>query len=321
MVNLSGDNPSDDSRGYVWIKIRTNLIDNPKFMQLPDQAKSTYFELYLLAGKSDAFGLVLAGDEPATVQDLAWTLRKSESDMQNALDELQRAGFVDLDGGVTVAKFANEQGPAMAEKRRQWQLRQAKRRALAKGETWIEPDADTEAEPEPDAKKEKDAEKEKNTDTNTEQELKTQTKRVTQTSRESHARVTRDNSGGGGLIDSGLVLSVWHDMTGLEFKSNDAFETMIKDWQNAGVTVQNVRDAITQTNGTANTPLYLAIPAKNLHKKETASGKPGTMTLETARQLYRQNKDQAGGGLDEILAGAPIFAEDKQTGGDNDVHE
>jgi DNA-binding transcriptional regulator GbsR (MarR family) len=323
MVNLSGDNPSDDSRGYVWIKIRTNLIDNPKFMQLPDQAKSTYFELYLLAGKSDAFGLVLAGDEPATVQDLAWTLRKSESDMQNALDELQRAGFVDLDGGVTVAKFANEQGPAMAEKRRQWQLRQAKRRALAKGETWIEPDADTEAEPEPDAKKEKDAEKEKNTDTNTEQELKTQTKRVTQTSRESHARVTRDRFGGDDLIDSDLVLSVWHDMTGLEFKpnTNGPFDGMIKDWQRAGVTVQNVREAITQVDGTANTPMYLANIAKNLHKKETHRGESGTMTLETARQLRRQNQDQAGGGLDEILANAPIFAEDKQAGGDNDVHE
>ena len=310
MVNLSGDNPSDDSRGYVWIKIRTNLIDNPKFMQLPDQAKSTYFELYLLAGKSDAFGLVLAGDEPATVQDLAWTLRKSESDMQNALDELQRAGFVDLDGGVTVAKFANEQGPAMAEKRRQWQLRQAKRRALAKGETWIEPDA----------KKEKDAEKEKNTDTNTEQELKTQTKRVTQTSRESHARVTRDNSGGGGLIDSDLVLSVWHDMTGLEFKPGKTFNAMIKDWQNAGVTIQNVRDAITQADGKANTPLYLAIPAKNLHAKETAQARSGDMERERFRQLYREQK-QASGGLDEILAGAPIFAEDKQAGGDNGVHE
>ena len=94
MVNLSDENPRDDSRGYVWIKIRTNLVDNPKFMQLTDQAKSTYFELYLLAGKSDAFGLVLAGDVTATVQDLAWILRKSDADMQSALDELQRAELV-----------------------------------------------------------------------------------------------------------------------------------------------------------------------------------------------------------------------------------
>jgi len=296
MVNLSDENPRDDSRGYVWIKIRTNLVDNPKFMQLTDQAKSTYFELYLLAGKSDAFGLVLAGDVTATVQDLAWILRKSDADMQNALDELQRAELVDLDGGVTVTKFASEQGPTMAEKRRQWALRQAKRRALAKGQTWTEPDTDTE----PDTEKEKEAEKEKEKDTNTDKELKTQTKRVTQTSRESHARVTRDRFGGGDLIDSDLVLSVWHDMTGLEFKPGDKFDAMIKDWQSAGVTVQNVRDAITQANGEANTPMYLAISAKNLHAKETAQARSGDMALERFRKLYR---------------------EQKQAGGDNDVHE
>ena len=296
MVNLSDENPRDDSRGYVWIKIRTNLVDNPKFMQLTDQAKSTYFELYLLAGKSDAFGLVLAGDVTATVQDLAWILRKSDADMQNALDELQRAELVDLDGGVTVCKFGSEQGPTMAEKRRQWALRQAKRRALAKGQTWIEPDADTEAE----AEKEKEVEPEKEKDTNTDKELKTQTKRVTQTSRESHARVTRDNSGGGDLIDSDLVLSVWHDMTGLEFKPGDKFDAMIKDWQSAGVTVQNVRDAITQANGEANTPMYLAISAKNLHAKETAQARSSDVALERFRKLYR---------------------EQKQAGGDNDVHE
>jgi len=161
MVNLSDENPRDDSRGYVWIKIRTNLIDNPKFMQLPDQAKSTYFELYLLAGKSDAFGLILAGDVTATVQDLAWILRKPEPDMQNALDELQRAELVDLDGGVTVTKVASEQGPTMAEKRRQWALRQAKRRALARGETWTEPDANTDTDTEAEKEKEKETKTEK----------------------------------------------------------------------------------------------------------------------------------------------------------------
>ena len=297
MVNLSDENPRDDSRGYVWIKIRTNLVDNPKFMQLTDQAKSTYFELYLLAGKSDAFGLVLAGDGPATVQDLAWILRKPEPEMQNTLDELQRAGFVNLDSGVTVAKFGSEQGPSMAEKRRQWQLRQAKRRALAKGETWTEPDADTEQDTDSEKEKEVEPEKEKNTDTEKELKTKTKTKRVTQTSRESHAGVTRDNSGGGDLIDSDLVLSVWHDMTGLEFKPNGAFETMIKDWQRAGVTIQNVRDAITQANGTANTPLYLAVPVRNLHAKETAQARSSDVALERFRKLYREQK-QAGGDND-----------------------
>lgn len=308
-------------RGYVWLKLFTDLVDEPEFMRLTDKAKAVYFEVYILAGRSDAGGLVTSSDKPASIDQLAWLLRRTTNELQNGLDELQSAGLVDLQGGqVTVCRFGNEQGPSQDETRAKWREYQRESRARARGEKLPdEPDADTEAEP--DAKKEKDAEKEKNTDTNTEQELKTQTKRVSQTSGKSQGGVRVDTFSGGGVIDFDTALKAWIDITGLAYKPSDAFGDMVKDWQRAGVTVQNVRDAITQVDGTANTPMYLANIAKNLHKKETASGKPGTMTLETARQLYRQNKDQAGGGLDEILAGAPIFAEDKQTGGDSGVHE
>ena len=313
-------------RGYVWLKLFTDLIDEPEFMQLTDKAKAVYFEVYILAGRSDAGGLITSGDKPAKVDQLAWLLRRTTNELQGGLDELQSAGLVDLQGGqVTVCRFGNEQGPSQDEKRAQWREWQRESRARAKGEKLPDKpsaDADTDESDadvdESDKQDSKTNEQDLKTD---EQDLNTQTKRVSQTSGESQGGVRTDTISGGGLIDSGLVLSVWHDMTGLEFKRGDKFDAMIKDWQSAGVTVQNVRDAITQANGEANTPLYLAISAKNLHKKETASGKPGTMTLETARQLYRQNKDQAGGGLDEILAGAPIFAEDKQTGGDSGVHE
>jgi len=295
MVNLSNENPRDDSRGYVWIKIRTNLIDNPKFMQLPDQAKSTYFELYLLAGKSDAFGLILAGDVTATVQDLAWILRKSVADMQNALDELQRAELVDLDGGVTVTKFASEQGPTMAEKRRQWALRQAKRRALARGETWTEPETDTEAE------KEKEVEPEKEKDKNTEKELKnqTKTKRVTQTSRESHARVTRDN----GFNEAVVVfaddfLELWTNETGKHFSKNDALLAMVQDWINYGVTMDQVKKGIQENAKVADTPMYLRNIVLSLHDNEPDV--QAQNALERFRQLYR---------------------EQKQAGGDNGIHE
>ena len=299
MVNLSDENPRDDSRGYVWIKIRTNLVDNPKFMQLTDQAKSTYFELYLLAGKSDAFGLVLAGDGPATVQDLAWILRKSDADMQNALDELQRAELVDLDGGVTVTKFASEQGPTMANQRRQWALRQAKRRALAKGQTWIEPDANTDTE----AEKEKEVEPEKEKNKDTEQELKTttktKTKRVTQTSRESHAGVTRDN----GFNEEVVVfaddfLELWTNETGKHFSKNDALLAMVQDWINYGVTMDQVKKGIQENAKVADTPMYLRNIVLSLHDNEPDV--QAQKNLERFRQLYREKK---------------------QAGGDNDVHE
>lgn len=315
-------------RGYVWLKLFTDLVDEPEFMQLTDKAKAVYFEVYILAGRSDAGGLVTSSDKPARIEQLAWSLRRSGTDLQTALDELQRAGLVDLDGDqVMVCRFCSEQGPSADEKRAQWREDQRKSRAKAKGEKLADvPDQDQNPEqgqkPDQDQKPKTEQNQEQKPVTDQDQ-TQTQNKGLRPESDQSQVSVRSDTVSGGGLIDFDTALKAWNDITGLVYKPkpNSAFGDMVKDWQRAGVTVQNVRDAITQVDGTANTPMYLANIAKNLHKKETASGKPGTMTLETARQLYRQNKDQAGGGLDEILAGAPIFAEDKQTGGDNGIHE
>ena len=311
-------------RGYVWLKLFTDLVDEPEFMQLTDKAKAVYFEVYILAGRSDAGGLVTSSDKPARIEQLAWSLRRSDTDLQTALDELQRAGLVDLQGDqVTVCRFGSEQGPSADEKRAQWREWQRESRAKARGEKLADvPDQDQNPEQgqNPDQNQKQKTEQNQNQKPVTDQD-QTQTKRVSQKSGQSQGGVMHDTASGGGLIDFDTALKAWIDITGLAYKPSDAFGDMVKDWQRAGVTVQNVRDAITQVDGTANTPMYLANIAKNLHKKETYRGKPGTMTLETARQLYRQNKDQAGGGLDEILAGAPIFAEDKQTGGDSGVHE
>ena len=191
------------NRCYVWLKLFTDLIDEPEFMQLTDKAKAVYFEVYILAGRSDAGGLITSGDKPAKVDQLAWLLRRATNELQGGLDELQSAGLVDLQGGqVTVCRFGNEQGPSQDEKRAQWREWQRESRARAKGEKLPdEPNADADTEAEPDAKKEKDAEKEKNTDTNTEQELKTQTKRVSGKSGKSQGGVRVDTFSGGGVID------------------------------------------------------------------------------------------------------------------------
>ena len=58
-------------RGYVWLKLFTDMIDEPEFMQLTDKAKAVYFEVYILAGRSDAGGLITSGDKPAKVDQLA----------------------------------------------------------------------------------------------------------------------------------------------------------------------------------------------------------------------------------------------------------
>lgn len=287
MVNVDDYSPRDSSNGFNWLKFRTNLIDEPNFMQLPDQAKAIYFEVYLLAGKSDAFGLVTVSDKPATVQDIAWILRVQESDLQNALDALQRADLVDLDNGVTIKRFAKEQGPSMADKREQWAIRQAKRRALANGETWTEP--------EPDAEKNKksDVVKDLKTDSEQEKELKTttKTKSVTGTSRLSHDRVTRDNGGSSSFNEyTDDILSVWQKKTGKKASKSMAFLDMCRYWFNEQVTVGHVTEAIDLVKNYAepNTPMYLREVVINL--KNTGPQN----TLDVFRKYYQAQKQTEG---------------------------
>jgi hypothetical protein len=303
MVNLDDYKPRDVSKGYNWIKIRTSLIDDPKYMRLSDVAKVTFFEAYLLAGKSDAGGLILAGDDPAMIHDLAWILRRSDADLQNILDELQRAGLVNLDDDqVTVCKFANEQGPDASEKRKQWALRQAKRRALAKGEVWIEPVVDADQEPDQDQEPEKsqNPEKEKEKTVDAEQiQNQTKTKRVTHTSRDNHAVVTRDSIDDDVLAFGDDVLDVWRELKGSDYKPSQKFWQMIQDWYEAGVTKKHVKWALIQTSEQAQTPFYVRELAVTMRDDDPEV--QNQKNLEKFRQLYRQSKNQAGG--------------------DNDVHE
>ena len=298
MVNLDDYKPRDVSKGYNWIKVRTSLIDDPKYMRLSDLAKVTFFEVYMLAGKSDAGGLVLAGDDPAMVHDLAWILRRSDADLQGILDELQRAGFVNLDDDqVTVCKFANEQGPDASEKRRQWALRQSKRRALARGEVWIDPDADadeSDADAGQNQNQEPEKEKEKEKLVDAEQiENQTKTKRVTHTSRDNHAGVTRDSIDRE-ILDFGYaVLDDWSELKGHDYKPSPKYWQMIKDWQELGVTQKHARWALIQTIEQAQTPLYVRDLAVTLHDDDPEI--KSQKEQEKWRELYRQSKDQAGG--------------------------
>ena len=289
MANLDDYNPRETSRGFVWLKFRTDLIDESEFMQLTDLAKAVYFEAYFLAGRSDAGGLILASERPATIGKIAWSLRRPEADLQNALDELRRAGLVDLDNGqVTIERFAKEQGPSMADQRVQWALRQAKRRALARGEIRTEPDA------EPVKDKKTDASKDlKDTEPEQDKDLKTQTKRVTDTSRESHAGVTRDKVGGGGLgVTVQSVLDSWQAITGKKFARNAVFDTMIEYWQDEGVSIDHVRQAILEAKDKAQTPHYLREIAVNI-KNASPEGQ-AQKDLDYWRGLYKQNHTAEG---------------------------
>lgn len=294
MAILDSYSPRDASRGYVWIQIRTNLLDEPEFMRLSDTSKAVYFEVYALAGRSDAGGLVLASDKPATVDGMAWLLRRDTNELQSALDELAQSNLVDLQGGhVTVCRFASEQGPSMAKQREQWALRQAKRRARAKGESWTEPETD--AEPDTDKNKKTDAVKDLNQkpeqDNN---KTQTKTKRVTELSRDNHAIVTRDNVSELYLNEyANDVLTVWQDKTGKKQPKSRQFMDLCQDWINARVSIQDVTQATVYTLGVADTPFYLRDVAINLANK-----RPGVQSDKRAdafRKLWQEQKAKQDG--------------------------
>ena len=290
MVNLDDYKPRDLSHGYLWIKFRTSLLDEPKFARMSDLAKAVYLELYLQAGRSDAGGLVLSSDKPASIDDIAYSLHRADADLQTALDELQRAGFVAVqDGQVDICRFASEQGPSPKVEREQWARRQAKKRALAKGEPWTEPDTEPDAEPKPDT----DAKTDSKTDKDKDLKTKTTDSEVTQMSRGSHADVTRDNGRSSFDDFCQSVLKLWTTETGLYFKQNEKFEDMVQYWLDEGVTLKYVKTAIAESRDKADTPLYLRTIAVNHMNRDPQV--VAQRQAEKYRKLYRDSKDNNGG--------------------------
>jgi hypothetical protein len=290
MVNLDDYKPRDLSHGYLWIKFRTSLLDEPKFARMSDLAKAVYLELYLQAGRSDAGGLVLSSDKPASIDDIAYSLHRADADLQTALDELQRAGFVAVqDGQVDICRFASEQGPSPKVEREQWARRQAKKRALAKGEVWTEPDTEPDAEPKPDT----DAKTDSKTDKDKDLKTKTTDSEVTQMSRGSHADVTRDKRRSSFDDFSQSVLELWTTETGLHFKPNQKFWDMVQYWLDEGVTLKYVKTAIAESRDKADTPLYLRTIAVNHMNRDPQV--VAQRQAEKYRKLYRDSKDNNGG--------------------------
>lgn len=286
MVSPDDYEPRKTSNGYVWLKIYTDLVNEPKFMQLPDQAKAIYFETYLLAGKSDAFGLVTVSDKPATVQDIAWILHRPESDIQESFDALQRAGFIDIDGGVTIAKFKKEQGPSMDEKRKQWALDQRRSRARAKGEKL--PD-ETESDTESDTEKNEKLDEVKDLKAEPEQDLKTTTKTKTKRSDLSQDGVRPDNeSNEEVVVFKDKFLELWTAYTNKTFPKNDALTKMVQDWINHGVTMVHVQKGIQKYAKIADTPLYLRDIVLNIRNDEPDM--QNQKHLDSMRQFAKAQK-------------------------------
>ena len=115
-----------------WVKLYTETIDDVKVGRLTDAQKWRFISLILLAGECDAAGTLVTGDSPMTPSDIAWRLRCDTQTLDIDLQRLIEVGLVTIENDtVTVAKFAERQGPTQEEKRKQWRERQNRRRERA----------------------------------------------------------------------------------------------------------------------------------------------------------------------------------------------
>lgn len=121
-----------------WVKIYTEILDEPKISELSDDLKWRYVQMIVFAGECDTDGYLVSGHKVLTPERIAWRLRMDKAQLEKDLDALREAGVVaDEDGGVVcVRNFAQRQGRSQKDKRAEWRERQNKHRQnKAKGGT------------------------------------------------------------------------------------------------------------------------------------------------------------------------------------------
>ena len=113
-----------------WIKIYTDILDDPKMGRLDAGVKWHFIAICVLAGECDSEGYLVNGDEPFSVEDVAWRLRESPAHIGASMEILQNCGLLtqDDDGTWFVTNFSKRQGRPQYEKRKQWRERKQKQR-------------------------------------------------------------------------------------------------------------------------------------------------------------------------------------------------
>lgn len=99
-----------------WIKLYTEIIDDPKMALLPDRIWRRAIELFLLAKKTNK------GGELPDTKSLAWLLRINDVEqLEEDLREIQKIGIIErTDRGWFVVNFAKRQDAVPdAERKRQ----------------------------------------------------------------------------------------------------------------------------------------------------------------------------------------------------------
>ena len=87
-----------------WIKLYHEILHDPKMGRLPDKLWRRFIELCLLAGEYDQDGVL------PPLEDIAWTLRLDDAELQSDLDALLACGMVMADDGLlVVTNFSKRQ--------------------------------------------------------------------------------------------------------------------------------------------------------------------------------------------------------------------
>jgi hypothetical protein len=116
-----------------WIKLYTELIDDPKLFELSRQQKWLFVQLLLLAGMLDAEGYLVSSGKPLDPRWIAWRLRWDLQELEDDLQALAQADLVEWDAEQAswlIPSFAQRQARPDDGQRLRW--REKKRRQRAK---------------------------------------------------------------------------------------------------------------------------------------------------------------------------------------------
>ena len=95
-----------------WIKLYTEMLDDPKLGRLDAATKWHFVSLCLLAGECDSNGYLVNGKAALTVGDIAWRMRESPETMMASMEALHDVGVLrcEDDGTWYVVNFEKRQG-------------------------------------------------------------------------------------------------------------------------------------------------------------------------------------------------------------------
>jgi hypothetical protein len=94
--------------GY-WLKLYTDILEDPKYFRLSDNSKLAMYEIYLVAKKIEDGEIT--GNLPP-VEDIAFYSRRPVEWWKQAFSELEKAEIVEIKGGTNkIRKYAERQNP------------------------------------------------------------------------------------------------------------------------------------------------------------------------------------------------------------------